>query len=276
MSRTVANAISGFIDFSTLPLNKRQRDKTVARVLQGIERRSVRDIITARGNLRFYALRGSGTASAIERFHEDEPETLEWIDSYIKSGETMWDIGGNIGIYALYAALTSDVTVYSFEPSALNYALLVEHTELNNMGDAVKPLCLALGRETKLDSLHMGEFATGHASNALGKAETQFKEFTPVFSQAIPAMTADDFRKIFKLEAPDHIKLDVDGIENDILAGMPETLSHVKTLVIEVEGQNAEAGNIEKSLNKAGLKEDETHRAKGSGRNRLYINEKNM
>ncbi len=276
MSRTVAGVINGFIDLATLPLNRRQRNKTIARISQNIEHRGVRDVITTKGNIRFYSLRGSGTASAIERFHDDEPETLEWIDTHIKQQDTFWDIGANIGLYSLYAALTKDVTVYAFEPSALNFGLLVEHIELNRMGDSIKPLCMALGKETRLDALHIGEFATGHASNALGQPETQFKAFDPVFSQAIPAFTTDEFCKIFKVSPPDHIKLDVDGIEDDILAGMKKSLPHVKTIVIEVEGRNTDnvASGIEKPLHKAGFEEDERHRSKGSERNRLYINQK--
>ena len=276
MSRTVARIIDGLIDAATLPLNARQKDKTVARVAQGLGRRGVRDVQTSKGSLRFHALRGSGTASAVSRFAEDEPETLEWIDTYIKPGEALWDIGANIGLYSLYAGLTPGVKVYAFEPSGLNFGLLVEHVELNGMGGAVHPLCAALGAETKLESLHVAEFAAGHASNALGRAETQFRPFAPVFSQTIPAFTADDFCKVFGLPPPDHIKLDVDGIEDAILAGAKKILPSVKTIVIEVEGRNA--GNVEQGieapLRKAGFTEEPAHREKGSRRNRLYINRK--
>ncbi len=270
MSRTVAKIVHGLIDVATLPLNKRQREKTIARISQDIGRKSIREVATARGNLYFHAMKGPLIASAIERFHTDEPETLEWIDNFIKPGETLWDIGANIGLYALYAALGRDITVYAFEPSGLNFGLLIEHIQMNDMGSCVKPLCVALGDATKLDNLHVGEFSAGHASNALGKAETQFQGFKPVFTQAIPAFTADDFCRIFQLRAPDHIKLDVDGIEDLILAGAEKMLPQVKTLTVEVEGQNV-GGGIEARLAKAGFTEEPGHREKGSKRNRLYV-----
>jgi len=275
MSRTVARIIGGMIDVTTLPLSKRQRDKTVARVLEQAGADNVRTILTSRGVLKIHALRSASTASAAERFHEDEPETLSWIDEYIKPGETLWDIGANIGLYSLYTALKPDISVLAFEPSALNFALLTEHIQLNHMDKQISPLCVALGKETKLGSLQMGEFSIGHASNALGEAKTQFREFEPVFSQAIPAFTADDFCKTFKIGVPDHIKLDVDGIEADILAGMGQTLKAVKTLTMEVEGENTGEAlvKLEQPLNDAGFKEETSHRDKGSKRNRLYINQ---
>src|SRR5687768_1958535 len=209
MSRTVAGVISGLIDFATMPLNERQKDKTIARVAEGITRSSHRTIATERGSLRFYAMRGHGTASAVRNFLNEEPETLEWIDTFVKPGETLWDIGANIGFYSLYAALDPQVTVYAFEPSALNFSLLIEHIHLNDLDRNINPLCVALGNETKIGHLKMNEFSTGHAGNGLDKAMTQFREFQPVFSQAVPAFTTDDFRRIFHLRAPDHIKLDV-------------------------------------------------------------------
>ncbi|MBI2233891.1 MAG: FkbM family methyltransferase [Micavibrio aeruginosavorus] len=273
MSKTIANVIHGLIGLATLPLNERQKDKTIARVAEDVTRRSRRIVETARGPLSFYAMRGHGTISAVRNFHNEEPETLEWIDTYIKPGDVFWDIGANIGLYTLYAALNPQVTVYAFEPSALNFSLLVEHIHLNNLDRNINPLCVALGNETKIGHLMMNDFSTGHAGNALDKAETQFLEFKPVFRQSIPAFTADDFRRLMNVPAPDHIKLDVDGIEDLILAGAPETLRHVKSLIIEIEGRNVDnvRDGIEKPLFAAGLKEDERFRAKGSKRNRLFV-----
>ena len=34
-----------------------------------------------------------------------EPETILWLDTYYRPGETVYDIGANVGIYTLYAAV---------------------------------------------------------------------------------------------------------------------------------------------------------------------------
>src|SRR5688500_17259299 len=104
MSRTVAGVISGLIDFATMPLNERQKDKTIARVAEGITRSSHRSIATERGSLQFYATRGHGTRSSVSNLQYEELETLEWIDSFVNPGEMMWYICDNICFYRLYAA----------------------------------------------------------------------------------------------------------------------------------------------------------------------------
>jgi FkbM family methyltransferase len=272
MSRTFAKVLGSAIDVATLPLGRRQREKTIGRLAEDIGQRSIRSINTSRGELKFYALRGAHTASAVSRFGQDEPETVEWLETYVKPGEILWDIGANIGLYSLYASL-GDAKVFAFEPSALNYAILNEHIYLNKQDKNIHALCVALGSKTQISQLHIGEFTVGHASNALEKAVTQFKDFNPVFSQGIPAFSMDDFCATFHVPAPDHIKLDVDGIEDQIIVGGVKTLASVKSVIIEVEGRNAQEAeaNIIRPLLAAGLKEREEFRAKGSKRNRLYV-----
>lgn len=44
-----------------------------------------------------------------------ELETIRWIDS-IPPDRVFWDIGANIGIFTLYAAVRKDIHVVAFEP----------------------------------------------------------------------------------------------------------------------------------------------------------------
>ncbi len=108
MSKKLASAIKTFVDVVTLPLNKRQKMKTIAKISETWQREGYREVETKRGILKFHALRGSGTASSVENMGKDEPETMEWVDTYIKSGDVVWDIGANIGMYAMYAALNPE------------------------------------------------------------------------------------------------------------------------------------------------------------------------
>lgn len=274
MSKRIATALSTLIDISTYPLNTRQRQKTLARLSNSLNGKMVTKVVTPRGTLSFYPLRGAGAASAVETFHTDEPETRAWIDTYIQPTETLWDVGASIGLYALYAGLNPLVKIIAFEPSSLNFSLLVEHVALNHMGSNVFPICAGLSGQTKLDYLHMSQFDTGTAGNALGVAETQARPFTPVFTQGVPAYAGDDFCRIFSQSPPQHIKLDVDGIEGDILQGLNGILPEVHSCLIEVEGHNADhaAQLIEAPLTAAGFAECLEVRGIGSRRNRLYIN----
>jgi FkbM family methyltransferase len=276
MSETVAAILTKFIDLALLPMNKRQVWKTKAHIANDLMRQGSQQIVTKRGTLTFSALRGAGAASAVATFETDEPETRDWIDELVKPGETLWDIGASIGLYSMYAALDSSVKVIAFEPSALNFSLLSEHVALNDMGGRLTPLCMALAGETKLDVLHMSRYDTGTAGNALGRAETQCMTFTPVNSQGISAFTGDDFCEVFHVTPPNHIKMDVDGIEGEILKGLKRTLSQVSSVLIEVQGRNVREGlaQIEESFSAAGFEERVAVRDRGSRRNRLYINKR--
>jgi FkbM family methyltransferase len=106
---------------------------------------------------------------------------------------------------------------------------------VNSLSDAVKPLCLALSDEDCIVNLNMAEVTAGHAPNSLGTASNQFGGFDPAFKQAVVAMRADNFARQFA-SFPDHIKLDVDGLEPQIISGAKETLGKVKSLLIEIEG----------------------------------------
>lgn len=271
MSKTVARIIESFTSITTAPLNDRQKNKTIARVCESLGQSRIRSVEYAGQSLKFYPLKSAQTSSAIDRFGKDEPETLDWINTHIKPGEILWDIGANIGLYSVYAGLKG-AKVYAFEPSALNFTLLVEHIHLNNCYKNVLPLCVALGTETKIDMLNMNSFEIGHASNSLGNSQNQFESIDPVFAQAIPAFHADDFIKFFNLPKPDHIKLDVDGNELMIMEGLKNILQSVRTVSIEVEGRNAEGENLQRIESLlSGFTEDLNHRSRGHQRNRLYI-----
>ena len=58
-----------------------------------------------------------------------EPETIEWINGFNKT-DIFWDIGANVGVYSLYAALRG-LSVLAFEPSPSNYYLLSRNIEIN-------------------------------------------------------------------------------------------------------------------------------------------------
>ena len=51
-----------------------------------------------------------------------EPDTVEWINRYVKPGDVFYDIGANLGLYSILAAklLQGRGKVYRFEPESQN------------------------------------------------------------------------------------------------------------------------------------------------------------
>lgn len=271
MSRSIARLVTALVRTTLAPLSSRQRKRVTARVIEQLMGEDLAIVETRLGPLRFHQLRSAFTASAVERFHTDEPETLSWIDSFAADA-VFWDIGASIGVYSLYAALKPGVAVYAFEPSGFNFGVLVDHVALNGMGERIHPLCVALGASDALGALYMSQASPGHGGNALDRPENQYTSFTPVFRQSVLAFSIDGLRERYALPAPTHIKLDVDGIEDDIVAGATQTLPLVTSILIEVQGRIE--GERERALvarlSAAGLEEDLAARSLGAGRNRLY------
>ena len=135
-------------------------------------------------------------------------------------------------------------------------------------------LCLAFSDKQLISDIFSNEQLPGLGSS-LSEAKSQFGDYVPKYQQAIISYEIDKFIDEFKLQQPTHIKIDVDGIEPLIINSALKTLSNVKSLMVEVEGNNiAKFDNvISQELNKIGLIENDKIRSMGHKRNRLYIRE---
>lgn len=168
-----------------------------------------------------------------------EPDTLAWIDSFFRAGEVIYDVGANIGQYSLYAAkrLRGECQVLAFEPEALNYAKLNRNIVLNGLVGTIIPYCLAVTERTGVDRFFVKTFAPGAALHALHRPVTQGEErFVPQNQQGVMGVSLDDLTGRFGLAFPNHIKIDVDGIEALIVRGAAKTLDSraLRSVLIEV------------------------------------------
>ena len=200
-----------------------------------------------------------------------EPETLAWIDSFAP-GEVLYDIGANIGVFSVYAALHRNCDVYAFEPEAKNYACLARNLYLNRLGRRVKALNLGLHDRTAIEFLQLHGMESGAALHALGEAVDWRRErFQPKFEQSVMAFTLDEFVDRFGVPLPNHVKLDVDGNESKIIAGGKRTCSSpsLKSLMIEM---NESDGALITLLDSCGLKLTHKTRAGLAGEHAGMVN----
>ena len=87
-------------------------------------------------------------------FSNKEPETLEWIDQ-LPEECVLWDIGANVGLYTVYAALRKKCHIMAFEPSVFNLELLSRNLHLNQLHQKVVILPLALSDTMGSNMLRM-------------------------------------------------------------------------------------------------------------------------
>jgi len=190
----------------------------------------------------------------VETFSGKEPETLEWIEN-IPNGAVLWDIGANIGLYSVYAALKRNCKVWAFEPSVFNLEILARNIFLNQSTEKICIVPLALNDEPGSSHLRMTSTEWGGASSTFGKDfGWDGKTIQEVFEfQTIGISIEDAVKKLF-IPQPDYIKMDVDGIEHLILKGGTSILKKIKGMIIEINDEfHAQSDQCKKLLIKAGL-----------------------
>jgi FkbM family methyltransferase len=165
---------------------------------------------------------------------EKEPETIAWIDGFAE-GDVLWDIGANVGVYSLYAAVRGH-EVLSFEPSPGNSYILSRNIELNGLDSRISAYCVAFSDVTELGTFQMSSTVLGGSLNSFGDAiDWQGKRFIPEFRQAAIGFAVDEFITQFSPRFPNHIKIDVDGIEKKIILGARKVLADKRLRSVLVE-----------------------------------------
>jgi FkbM family methyltransferase len=189
-------------------------------------------------------------------FTTREPETLAWIDSF-ETPCRFWDIGANIGVFSIYAGLRAGVEVRSFEPAAASYAALCRNIEANRLDDRVQAYCIAIGERVELGRLHLSATNAGSVFNAFESTEDCFGNSIAVVSrQGMVGFSVDGFRRLFGLPTPNYLKIDVDSIEERIIAGAGETLRDpdLRSVLIELEAKDTPRNHrLAGALEAAGL-----------------------
>lgn len=218
-----------------------------------IDTRDIKTMVVNNRGIRYHAL---GSGWRYETLLDKEPETIEWISSF-KEGETLWDIGANVGIYSVYAA-TRNVKVIAFEPHFANYFQLCLNIYLNKMQNLITPLCLALTQGKAVDHINLASLDFGTSMSSFGEAlDFRGNPYQPVFQQGMVGYDIDHFVQDFKFPLPDHIKIDVDGIEEPIIKGGLHTLSQAKIKSISVElidSDQQQVLNVTNMLKDAGFR----------------------
>jgi len=194
-----------------------------------------------------------------------EPETVEWIHNFFWDGDVYYDIGANVGAYALVAAkgFKGKVRVYAFEPGFPTFKQLCTNIVLNGCQEYIVPLQVALSDRTSLEVLNYSSLLPGGALHALGAAvDYKGDRFQPAVRQPVLAFSLDDLIKYFDLPFPTHIKLDVDGTELSILRGAGNVLSHgtLKSMLIEILEGDQRSKQVMAILESAGLRVHSKHK----------------
>ena len=209
------------------------KPNTITAYLHEILKQPISTINTVNGKLKLYT-NNSTLQMRASTFFTKEPETIDWINGF-QATDVLYDIGTNVGMYSLYAAMNGNQVV-SFEPESQNYAGLNKNIHINSLSGRIKAVNVALSDECKLTELNLSRFVEGWSCHNVDVAlDINKKTFTPEYKQTVLSYALDDFISLFRLPPPTHIKIDVDGVEKKVVWGARKTISALTTKSVLIE-----------------------------------------
>lgn len=177
------------------------------------------------------------------RFRYYESDVSEYIDEKIERGSTYIDIGSNKGYHVLEAAAVvgDQGHVYCFEPNPDNFSDLEENIQLNKF-DNVESYNNAIYDEDGTAPFRYGGKSGHGAVSQDGDLEVETITFDNFLDQNSISPTEIDC-----------IKIDVEGGEAAVLAGMSEFLASSSdcTIIIEVH-HDVDVGRMSELLDERG------------------------
>ena len=186
-------------------------------------------------NMTFFTPNGV-TLWRVESLFSKEPDTIEWIGGFAE-GDTLLDIGANVGMYSVFAARTRGARVFAFEPESQNYAILNRNIHMNGLAGLVSAYCAALSDRPGFSQLHLSTLEPGGSCHSYGAPLDHNNQPTGSrFAQGCIATTVDDVVAAEAMPVPAHVKIDVDGLEHKVIAGAAKTLAdqRVRSVLIEI------------------------------------------
>jgi FkbM family methyltransferase len=169
-----------------------------------------------------------GLVSVVAEGWECENATSRILDLLLKEGVTFVDIGANIGIHTVHAARRVGQTgnVFAFEPRPQNFDLLQKSIHVNGLTNVCKCMNFAIAAAEGSATLHLSDIC-GH--NSLfplvdERTKTKAEVKTVPLDKVIPV--DERFRVV---------KIDAEGAELEVLAGMEQTVKNCREIVLIVE-----------------------------------------
>jgi FkbM family methyltransferase len=162
---------------------------------------------------------------SLDLYGEYSEGEIDLFRQIVRPGMIVLDIGANIGVFTVYlaTAVGSSGRVYSFEPQRALYHVLCGNLALNALGN-VTAVHGALG--SRADSIFVPMVDYGKDGN-FGGLGLEEKRGAGILGENVSVSTLD----ALALAQCNFIKIDVEGMEREVLAGATETLARCRPLL---------------------------------------------
>ena len=127
--------------------------------------------------------------------------------------------------------------MYAFEPATNNYSSLLKNIEINKLN--VNSFGIGLSNKEKISILNLVSTIEGDSQHNLNKNQKIYSRKFNI-KQGTFVTSLDDLIYKHHFPIPNHIKIDVDGHEKEILLGAKKILKSkkLKSLMVEINFKN--------------------------------------
>lgn len=210
----------------------------------------------------------SDAESFTEIVLEDAYPVGPWLAK--QSAPTVVDLGANIGLAsALFSAYHRDARIVAVEPLVDNITVLLANAQDPSHRPWEIERAAISTSDGSADFHASGWYASGTTLPHIAKirqGNPQREEFHRVRpSETVRTMTMESLISKHSLERIDLLKMDIEGAEEDVLAGSPAWLAHVMCVAIDIHEAYIDAEAVHTSLERAGLRLQEQR-----GRTKIY------
>jgi FkbM family methyltransferase len=175
-----------------------------------------------------------------------EPNVLNAIIGSLRSGDTFWDIGSNLGLHALTVKRKMpSVTVIAFEPNPKMHALIMEARESNDLD--IKAFNQGLSDRTAEVDFFVNPENSGGGGADEDPNRPGVEKIRAFFSRG------DNFIAEGKAPAPNVLKIDVEGHEYEVCLGLTEHLASHRLRTIIFEDKEADNTPVKKLIAEKGF-----------------------
>jgi FkbM family methyltransferase len=158
-----------------------------------------------------------------------EPVESHLFSRLVKNGWTVFDVGSNVGQYALLASplVGKSGGVHAFEPVPHNFDRARRHLTLNHVVNVFLHRLAAWHERTEVQLGLASDMTENAGSYSVGAVSGT--AVVPVKAQSIPL---DDYVADRQIERVDLVKMDIEGAELNALRGFVKTLRRDRPVIL--------------------------------------------
>ena len=164
----------------------------------------------------------------VSRFDSEQGELEDFIGE-INPGDVIYDVGANTGLYSLFAASKHrESKLFAFEPYPPNVKMLEQDIPLNQLHnvEVIEKALSDSNGTVEFDQPADSDVGYGSSSITVDRSESTVE---------VPTVTGDQLIAEDQIPEPNIIKIDVEGAEPLVIAGLERALSAPSCRVVYCE-----------------------------------------